>query len=673
MIRYSIVLLSCLLLAPLCAAAQEAAGRVLTSVGDVAVVRGPQRIAAQRGTQLQSGDQIEVGAASNAQIYLTDETVIALRADTTFRLTEYAFQGPEEGQRRAFFDLIKGGMRTITGAIGKIPRSQDYRVTTPTSTIGIRGTHYKLAHTPEGTYGGVTDGRIAVTNRSGEAVFGSDQFFRVADVNTRPQQLIGPPSILNDRLEGRGKPRTGSPAPSGTPSGTASTTAEQQTQTSSTGAAAGTETTVVAVVAQTGATGGTGDTRSSGAVTSTATTTSVSSASTSAFQSNTAATTQGPATVVQPTLSGTVAYRLQGPFNLPLSGGRALVNGDITLGVNLSLQLAAISANLVNAAGERANLGTPFGPAVAGIPVTVSNGQVSFGATYKLADFPNNQGSFRCSSCGPGNTPGFFDSISISGTISGSTANVTLTGTDAGGPSSFSATLTQQTPPNNDVAAIVTPRSGGGADARSQAFWNVQLDSARKLTDFGPTVGQIKASVGTATNTVLGSSPASGNLVWGAWTGAGAQVTDFNYASFTTTAGAFLPWITGDAPNTLPPSLGVLTYTPVGSALGGGVFNAGSLTADFVNRTMAISLNATNPSARNTFQMNGSSAISSINGRFSAGFSSVTCSGPCTGGTPGGSFGGFIAGQNAEGAGVAFTAGFGISGTGVSGVVGFKR
>lgn len=655
MLRTSFFLLSLALLSPLAAFAQETAGRMLTAVGNVAIVRGTLRIPAERGTPVFSGDQIELGAASNAQLYLTDETVIALRSDTTFRLTDYAFQGREDGQRRAFFDLIKGGIRTVTGVIGRHPKPQEYRIVTPTSTVGIRGTHYKLAHTSEGTYGGVTEGRISVSNRAGESVFGSDQYFRVADLDSRPQQLIGPPAILNDRLEG-GRRRSG---------GTSANTSTQQAQDSS----AEGETVTTAVVAQTGPTGGTGDTRSSGAVTS-APISFVSNAT--VFQPNTAASVQGPAALLQPTLTGTVFYRLQGPFDIALSNGKRLITGDFTLGVNLSLQLASLGLSVRGSTGGLANIGTPFGFGVPGMPITLSGGKLSFNYTYYLSDFPNNQGAFRCSDCSASNGPGYFSSMTFQGTIDGSVANISVSVTDLQGMSSGSARLTQQTPPNNDVAAMVTPRSGGGADARSQALWNVQLDASRKLVDFGPAVGQIKANVGTATNTIVGSAPSAGNLVWGAWTGAGAGVTDFNYATFTTGSGAFLPWITGDAPNTLPASLGVLTYSPVGSSLGGGILNSGSLTADFVNRNITLSLNATNPSASNTYQMNGSSGFSAIIGRFSAGFTSVTCTGPCVGGTPGGSFGGFLAGQNAEGAGVAFTAGFGV-GTGVSGVVGFKR
>ena len=427
--RFSIRLLALAALAPLGASAQETAGRVLTAVGDVTVVRGAARIAARRDTPLLSGDQLELGAASNAQIHLTDQSVIALRSDTTFRLTDYVFQEREGGERRAFFDLIKGGMRTVSGLIGKFPRAQDYRVVTPTSTIGIRGTHYKLAQTTEGTFGGVTEGRISVSNRSGESVFGSDQYFRVASQDTRAQQLIGPPAILNDRLEG-GKRRTGAAAPG--PSG-------PQGQTAS--SAATEETAAPEVVAQTGSNGGTGDTRSSGAV---ATDPPAVIATTTLFQPNAAATVQGPALIVQSTQNGTVFYRLQGPFSIPLiqsnSNGRTLVNGDITLGVNLTLQLAAVSVNVQSSNGAVANFGTPLGSSQPGIPITASAGQLTFNATYNRVDYPNNQGAFRCSTCSSTSGPGFFDSLTFQGTIIGSSANVTFIATDSTSTRSGSAT-----------------------------------------------------------------------------------------------------------------------------------------------------------------------------------------------------------------------------------------
>ncbi len=676
----SALLLAASMLVPSLASAQEAAGRVLIAVGNVTVVRGAERIAAQRGTEVRTGDTIQVGAQSNTQLRLTDDSIISLRPDTTFRLTEYAFAGKKPEEQRAFYNLVAGGVRTVTGAIGKL-RQDNYGMKTDTATIGIRGTHFSLVEcnnscrnpdgsaAPNGTYGGVTDGRISVSNQAGETVFGSDQFFQVASATSAPQQLIAPPQFLRDTLEGRSRNQrpAGAPVQAATPS---TTTQVSGTQVASAGSD------LSGVLAPTGSGAGTSD---SGLGASVTTTTAPVVLATNVFQATTEASTTGPAAVLQPTSTGTVFYRLQGPFNIPVSCStppcKAVVAGDVTLGVNLALQRAGLTANLQSSGGDRLNVASPS--AASGFPISVSNGQVTFSGTFNLADFPQNQGAFRCATCGPGNTPGFVQFISVAGTISGNIASIKLTAADSTETFSIPLSLALTTPPNNFVAANATPRQAGGVDARSNAFWGVQVDPQGRLLGAGPTVGGPLSAVGTALNTINGSAPTAGNLVWGNWSGAGSQITDSNYASFTTGSTAFEPWITGTAPNTLPPSLGTLTYTPVGNFMQGtGVLNSASLTADFVARSLNLAMNATNPSAGNTFQMNATTGFSTISGRFSAGFNTVTCAGPCggaSGATPSGSFGGFFAGPNAEGAGLVFSTGFGTGGTGVTGVVGFKR
>ena len=47
------------------------------------------------------------------------------------------------------FNFIRGGMRTVSGAIGKVNRN-NYRVQTPVATIGIRGTSYAAEQQPNG-------------------------------------------------------------------------------------------------------------------------------------------------------------------------------------------------------------------------------------------------------------------------------------------------------------------------------------------------------------------------------------------------------------------------------------------------------------------------------------------------------------------------------------------
>lgn len=654
--------------------AQETAGRFLIAVGDVHITRGNQRLPAARGAEVRVGDTVDLGVQSNAQIRMTDASIVSLRPETTFRISEYAYEGKTPETQRAFFDLLKGGLRTVTGLIGQV-RQDNYGVKTLTSTIGIRGTHYALVEcvggcrnadgsvAPNGTYGAVTDGRIGVTNQAGERQFGADQYFHVASATSVPQPLLAPPSFVRDTLEGQARARQQQQAQTSEKKG------EQKTEAQMSGGQSEKATTL----AQTGLTGGTSD---AGAAVPDPSATMPVALDTNVFLATDVVGVQGPTTLLQPTSTGTIFYRLDssgGPLNLPITCTNppcgTLVVGAITMAVNLTTQLAFIQVAAQDDIGEFVNLGTPGG---VGIPLTASGGVISFNTTFNSANFPENKGAFRCSDCSVTNGPGTFTTIGYSGTINGTVATLTVSASDPGGSGFATGTLSQTTPPNNDSAALVIPTSGGGSSVASGSYWQVAVDGTRRLTRMGE-FGNRLANVGTATNTIVGSAPAAGNLVWGSWTGGGAVLTDVNYVTYTTT-GQFIPWITGDAPNTLPSSLGSVTYTPVGSVLSGsGVLNSAVLTADFVNRSIAFSINATNVSAGNTYAGTGSTLFSPINGRFQAGFQTVTCSGPCAAGTPDGGYGGFFAGPNAEGAGVAFNMGYGIGGIGITGAVGMKR
>src|SRR5882762_9069006 len=211
----SLIILLGLLSAPGLASAQ--AGRFLLAVGDVVVARGQAEIRAATGTPVQSGDTIRVGPASNAQIRMTDESIVGLRPGTVFGIDAYEYSG--QAEPRSIFSLLKGGFRTVTGAIGRLHNRERYAVRTPTATIGIRGTHYTVVHCDNdcggadrgsisnGTYGGVTDGRIEVVNQTGEHEFAANTFFYVASAGTAPQHLIAPPNFLYDRLEGQARSR----------------------------------------------------------------------------------------------------------------------------------------------------------------------------------------------------------------------------------------------------------------------------------------------------------------------------------------------------------------------------------------------------------------------------------------------------------------------------------
>ncbi|MEO5619136.1 MAG: FecR domain-containing protein [Candidatus Eisenbacteria bacterium] len=195
--------------------AQQVVGRVLVAAGQVTVVRQGNPSPARAGTALQVGDSVVTAAAANAQLGFIDDSLVALRESSSFLIEKFQFQ-QAAGQNGLAFSLLRGGLRTVTGLIGAT-RRDDYRVTTPIASVGIRGTHYSLLYcqddcvedagvlAPNGAYGGVYDGAVAVSNNAGEAEFGRDEYFFVADINTLPQPLLAPPSFLADRLKGLAK------------------------------------------------------------------------------------------------------------------------------------------------------------------------------------------------------------------------------------------------------------------------------------------------------------------------------------------------------------------------------------------------------------------------------------------------------------------------------------
>ena len=226
------------------AARAETAGQVLAAYGEAHALRAGRILHLSPGAPIESGDQLHTGAESYLQIRFTDWGVISLRPRTDFVVDEYAYEARTAGRERAFFSLLNGGIRSLTGLIGHRDRA-NYRLRTTTSTIGIRGTHYSVlickqdckyadgSLGPDGLYGGVIDGRIAVSPYGGAALereFGAGEYFRLDSENAIPVPLFAPPqffwdkSSLQSRAGGRtfaGVPWAREPAPGGDPTGIA--------------------------------------------------------------------------------------------------------------------------------------------------------------------------------------------------------------------------------------------------------------------------------------------------------------------------------------------------------------------------------------------------------------------------------------------------------------------
>lgn len=157
----SCLLLSCLAAAP--ALAQEA-GRVEFVTGEALVrARDGTPRAAVRGAPVGQGETVET-REGRVQLRMADAAYISLQPRTELRLDEYAPARPG-AEERGLLSLLRGGLRTVTGSIGRINR-QAYRVTTPTSTIGIRGTQFAVLE-GDGTRVNVADGIIQLCTTGG--------------------------------------------------------------------------------------------------------------------------------------------------------------------------------------------------------------------------------------------------------------------------------------------------------------------------------------------------------------------------------------------------------------------------------------------------------------------------------------------------------------------------
>jgi hypothetical protein len=198
------------------AAWAQVAGKVVLAVGDVVAVRGSDRVRLAAGAPVNTGDTVVTGAQSHAQLRFADNALVALKPDSEFRIEQFVYNGREDNTNVAVFRLVRGGFRTLTGEIGRVNK-EAYRVETTQATIGIRGTHYQLQacaagqcqngadYAAAGLYGGVFDGRIAVSSGFGGAEYGADEYFFVPN-GEGPRRVLVPPPFLSDTLV------TGSPS-----------------------------------------------------------------------------------------------------------------------------------------------------------------------------------------------------------------------------------------------------------------------------------------------------------------------------------------------------------------------------------------------------------------------------------------------------------------------------
>ena len=158
------------------ALALELAGTVERLQGNAVIISGSSQKNVQLKTEVFQGNQINTANNAELLLRLTDGTVLAVRPNSNFIVSEYRFNNADASQDNLLVKLLKGGFRTVTGAIGK-KNPQRVRFHTPTATIGIRGTDFEVAVLDEskkdaeaGTYNKVFEGGTYLENNQGNRV-----------------------------------------------------------------------------------------------------------------------------------------------------------------------------------------------------------------------------------------------------------------------------------------------------------------------------------------------------------------------------------------------------------------------------------------------------------------------------------------------------------------------
>ena len=97
----------------------------------------------QINSQIFEGDRIETELASRVKILMDDGAEVFLMEDSVLKISEYVITAGYGEKSSSILDLLRGGLRKITGSIGASALA-NYHLQTGLATIGIRGTDYVI-------------------------------------------------------------------------------------------------------------------------------------------------------------------------------------------------------------------------------------------------------------------------------------------------------------------------------------------------------------------------------------------------------------------------------------------------------------------------------------------------------------------------------------------------
>lgn len=176
-------------------------------------------------SEVMEGDTLGTESETYARIKFVDDGEVVMRPGTQIKINNYSYTAGKPESDNMLLSMFKGGLRAVTGLIGKRNREK-ISFQTDTATIGIRGTHFGAllcqndcgsvpttsgTPPPDGLHTDVSNGAIVMSNGAGSVVINTGQFGFVVNSST-PPAIVPPqqgirvtvPSSISQGKGGRG-------------------------------------------------------------------------------------------------------------------------------------------------------------------------------------------------------------------------------------------------------------------------------------------------------------------------------------------------------------------------------------------------------------------------------------------------------------------------------------
>jgi hypothetical protein len=98
-------------------------------------------------SEVENGDTLVTEKNTYAMVKFIDNSEITLKPESSLTIENFSFDKDRQEGDKASFNLLKGGLRSVTGLLGK-RNKEKFELKTPSATIGIRGTTFIAQYVP---------------------------------------------------------------------------------------------------------------------------------------------------------------------------------------------------------------------------------------------------------------------------------------------------------------------------------------------------------------------------------------------------------------------------------------------------------------------------------------------------------------------------------------------